>query len=83
MALASIVSPPFHKPQPQMAHIQVIQHHMTDIIAISDASIRQARDILAAGGLVAFPQKLSMDLAQMHVTGGCGPHLPSQRPTKF
>ena len=28
---------------------------MTDIIDISDASIRQASDILAAGGLVAFP----------------------------
>ncbi len=28
---------------------------MTDIIAISDASIRLASDILAAGGLVAFP----------------------------
>ena len=28
---------------------------MTDIIAISDASIRRASDILAAGGLVAFP----------------------------
>ena len=28
---------------------------MTDIITISDASIRRARDILAAGGLVAFP----------------------------
>ena len=28
---------------------------MTDIIAISDASIRRARDILATGGLVAFP----------------------------
>ena len=28
---------------------------MTDIIAISDASIRRARDILADGGLVAFP----------------------------
>ena len=28
---------------------------MTDIIAISDASLRRASDILAAGGLVAFP----------------------------
>ena len=28
---------------------------MTDIISISDASIRLARDIFAAGGLVAFP----------------------------
>lgn len=28
---------------------------MTDIITISDASIRRARNILAAGGLVAFP----------------------------
>ena len=28
---------------------------MTDIISISDASIRLARDILVAGGLVAFP----------------------------
>ena len=28
---------------------------MTDIISISDASIRRASDILAAGGLVAFP----------------------------
>ena len=43
---------------------------MTDIIAISDASIRHASDILAAGGLVAFPTETVYGLGANACDGG-------------
>ena len=43
---------------------------MTDIIAISDASIRRASDILAAGGLVAFPTETVYGLGANACNGG-------------
>ena len=43
---------------------------MTDIIAISDASIRRASDILAAGGLVAFPTETVYGLGANACDGG-------------
>ena len=43
---------------------------MTDIITISDASIRRARDILAAGGLVAFPTETVYGLGANACDGG-------------
>ncbi len=43
---------------------------MTDMIAISDASIRRATDILAAGGLVAFPTETVYGLGANACDGG-------------
>ena len=43
---------------------------MTDIINISDASIRRARDILVSGGLVAFPTETVYGLGANACNGG-------------
>ena len=57
---------------------------MTDIIAISDASIRRASDILAAGGLVAFPTETVYGLGANACDGGAVAGIfPSQRQAKF